>query len=149
MPKRARQCTAVSCDNKTEKQKPFCKPCFSSLNKELQEDLIKSWKHGNGKDIIYFTAIAREIFEGRNNKLSEDKKSGDDMVAVSVEVRKPLEKSWMIFDGAMKQGQNGEEEDWKCLPRKLCKRITGEDENEIGPADFEVPYWLAKRNNLI
>lgn len=66
----------------------------------------------------------------------------DDLLEISAELKQDREKSWMVWDGRMKEGPDGtEQEDWIALPKVLCNRL---DDNT-----FEVPYWLAKEKGLI
>lgn len=139
MGKKARQCTAACCTNTTEKRRPFCASCFSSLNIGLRDDLIKAWKSGSGKDLIRFTQAARKIFEQRKDKVAD--KERNEKIEISAEMKQDREKSWMVFDGRMKDFNGKQQEDWICLPKKLCTQI---NENT-----FEVPYWLAKQHGLI
>ena len=69
-------------------------------------------------------------------------------IEVAVDVKQNRDKSWMVFDGQTETKNGEESEVWHCLPKVLCKRLMG-NEDEIGHATFEVPFWLAKEKGLI
>lgn len=139
-----RKCTASGCDGETQQRLPFCKDCFMTLHGSFRRELMKSYRSG-GIRAIELTNQARDLFLKRKEKMANN----DEKIEVDVDVKQCREKSWMVFAGEYEKKGNEQGEVWVCLPRSICNRIDGKEEEEEGPAKFEVPEWIAMEHGLI
>ena len=141
MPKKKRICTGHECQNETEKQQPFCTTCFGNLPSDIKNDLLTSWKGGNGQLLITALNKAREnIRQNKENWKEKEMSKEPEVVDVTLDLLQDNEKSFKVTDGEP-DPQYPNSKRWIFLPKSLV-------ENN-GDGTFTMPLWIAKEKGLV